>query len=131
MGSPVSALRSVSFLTTPACCDSCTSQSCVQWRALVTSAKRCCRRSWCPALVLMMASPTSGGLVGAGSAPAIHKFPVSLCWRPGNGKCTALLLCFVCREAFTALKLTCWLNTLEKQLFSAPYETKDCQQKFE
>jgi len=35
------------------------------------------------------------------------------------------------REAFTALKLCCWLNTLEKKMFSAPYEAKDCTQKME
>ncbi|KAL6759905.1 TLD-domain-containing protein [Haematococcus lacustris] len=34
------------------------------------------------------------------------------------------------REALTALKLCCWLNTLERRLFSAPYETKDCEDKF-
>lgn len=57
----------------------------------------------------------------------MHNIRISVRWQPE----LQLLLCFVCREAFTALKLTCWLNTLEKQLFSAPYETKDCQQKFE
>eukprot|EP00798_Chlamydomonas_sp_ICE-L_P000839 gene839-33570_t len=35
------------------------------------------------------------------------------------------------RDAFTALKLVCWLNTLELKLFSAAYETKDAQQKME
>lgn len=33
------------------------------------------------------------------------------------------------RDAYTALKLCCWLNTLEKRLFSAPYESKDCEAK--
>lgn len=33
------------------------------------------------------------------------------------------------REAYTALKLVCWINTLERRLFSAPYETKDCDAK--
>jgi hypothetical protein len=28
------------------------------------------------------------------------------------------------REAYTALKLVCWVNTLERRLFSAPYELK-------
>jgi hypothetical protein len=28
------------------------------------------------------------------------------------------------RQSFTALKLVCWINTLEKRLFSAPYVTK-------
>lgn len=28
------------------------------------------------------------------------------------------------RDAFTALKLGCWLNSSEKRCFSAPYETK-------
>ncbi|GAX76085.1 hypothetical protein CEUSTIGMA_g3528.t1 [Chlamydomonas eustigma] len=35
------------------------------------------------------------------------------------------------RDAFTALKLCCWINTTEKRLFSAPYETKDCKEKME
>jgi hypothetical protein len=35
------------------------------------------------------------------------------------------------RDALTALKLVCWLNTLEKRLFSAPYEGKDCDEKFQ
>ena len=33
------------------------------------------------------------------------------------------------REAYTALKLVCWINTLERRLFSAPYESKDCDAK--
>eukprot|EP00882_Tetradesmus_deserticola_P003737 GHRQ01003952.1.p1 GENE.GHRQ01003952.1~~GHRQ01003952.1.p1 ORF type:complete len:434 (+),score=147.57 GHRQ01003952.1:516-1817(+) len=33
------------------------------------------------------------------------------------------------REAYTALKLCCWLNSLEKRHFSAPYEGKDCAAK--
>ncbi|KAF8057677.1 PAP17 [Scenedesmus sp. PABB004] len=33
------------------------------------------------------------------------------------------------REAYTALKLVCWLNTLEARLFSAPYEAKDAAPK--
>lgn len=33
------------------------------------------------------------------------------------------------RQSFTALKLVCWLNTLEKRLFSASYESKDCDDK--
>lgn len=28
------------------------------------------------------------------------------------------------REAYTALKLVCWINTLEQRLFSAPYESQ-------
>lgn len=36
-----------------------------------------------------------------------------------------------CRDAYTAVKLCCWLNTLERRLFSAPYEAKDCVQKME
>eukprot|EP00878_Enallax_costatus_P042631 GHUV01050054.1.p1 GENE.GHUV01050054.1~~GHUV01050054.1.p1 ORF type:complete len:254 (+),score=24.63 GHUV01050054.1:254-1015(+) len=36
-----------------------------------------------------------------------------------------------CREAYTALKLCCWINTIEKRLFSAPYEGKDCAAKME
>ncbi|MEW5314804.1 MAG: hypothetical protein WDW38_006273 [Sanguina aurantia] len=35
------------------------------------------------------------------------------------------------KEAFTALKLVCWLNTVEKRLFSKPYAVKDCREKFE
>ena len=35
------------------------------------------------------------------------------------------------RDAFTALKLACWLNTMERRLFSLPYETKDCHEKIE
>ena len=35
------------------------------------------------------------------------------------------------RDAFTALKLACWLNTMERSLFSSPYETKDCHEKIE
>jgi uncharacterized membrane protein YgcG len=35
------------------------------------------------------------------------------------------------RDAYTALKLCCWVNTLERRHFSAPYETKDCTQKFD
>ncbi len=35
----------------------------------------------------------------------------------------------MCRDAFTALKLCCWLNTVEKREFSAPYEIKDGQAK--
>ncbi|KAI8474832.1 MAG: hypothetical protein J3K34DRAFT_406742 [Monoraphidium minutum] len=35
------------------------------------------------------------------------------------------------REAYTALKLVCWLNTLERRLFSAPYEARDCAAKME
>uniref|UniRef100_A0A7R9YSI3 Oxidation resistance protein 1 n=1 Tax=Chlamydomonas euryale TaxID=1486919 RepID=A0A7R9YSI3_9CHLO len=34
------------------------------------------------------------------------------------------------RDAFTALKLCCWINSLERRLFSAPYEAKDCVEKF-
>ncbi|WIA22309.1 hypothetical protein OEZ85_004625 [Tetradesmus obliquus] len=33
------------------------------------------------------------------------------------------------REAYTALKLCCWINTLEARLFSAPYEARDCAAK--
>jgi hypothetical protein len=40
-------------------------------------------------------------------------------------------LSVLCRDALTALKLVCWLNTLEKRLFSAPYEGKDCDEKFQ
>lgn len=36
-----------------------------------------------------------------------------------------------CREAYTALKLCCWINTLEKRLFTAPYEAQDCAAKME
>ena len=32
-------------------------------------------------------------------------------------------------EAYTALKLVCWISTLERRTFSAPYETKDCDAK--
>ena len=35
------------------------------------------------------------------------------------------------RDAFTALKLACWINTVERRLFSSPYETKDCTEKME
>jgi hypothetical protein len=42
-----------------------------------------------------------------------------------------LVLLFLFREAYTALKLCCWINTLEKRLFSAPYETKDCEAKMQ
>ncbi|GLC41538.1 hypothetical protein PLESTM_001212500 [Pleodorina starrii] len=34
------------------------------------------------------------------------------------------------RDAFTALKLVCWLNSLERSRFSAPYEARDCDAKF-
>eukprot|EP00198_Chlamydomonas_reinhardtii_P002645 XP_001691981.1 predicted protein [Chlamydomonas reinhardtii] len=34
------------------------------------------------------------------------------------------------RDAFTALKLVCWLNSVERNRFSAPYEAKDCDAKF-
>ncbi|KAG2435847.1 hypothetical protein HXX76_007042 [Chlamydomonas incerta] len=34
------------------------------------------------------------------------------------------------RDAFTALKLVCWLNSVERNRFSAPYEAKDCDSKF-
>ncbi|EFJ41453.1 hypothetical protein VOLCADRAFT_107660 [Volvox carteri f. nagariensis] len=34
------------------------------------------------------------------------------------------------RDAFTALKLVCWINCLERSRFSAPYEGKDCEAKF-
>ncbi|KAF5829336.1 hypothetical protein DUNSADRAFT_16212 [Dunaliella salina] len=33
------------------------------------------------------------------------------------------------RDCYTALKLCCAINTLEKQLFSAPYASKDCDAK--
>uniref|UniRef100_A0A7S3R957 Oxidation resistance protein 1 n=1 Tax=Dunaliella tertiolecta TaxID=3047 RepID=A0A7S3R957_DUNTE len=33
------------------------------------------------------------------------------------------------RDCYTALKLCCVINTLEKQLFSAPYASKDCDAK--
>ncbi|WIA42767.1 hypothetical protein OEZ86_008708 [Tetradesmus obliquus] len=33
------------------------------------------------------------------------------------------------REAYTALKLCCWINTLEARLFSAPYEARECAAK--
>jgi hypothetical protein len=35
------------------------------------------------------------------------------------------------RQAFTALKLVCWLNTLERKLFSGPYEARDCDAKMD
>lgn len=35
------------------------------------------------------------------------------------------------RQAFTALKLCCWITSLERRAFSGPYEAKDCVQKFE
>ncbi|GIL55153.1 hypothetical protein Vafri_10748 [Volvox africanus] len=34
------------------------------------------------------------------------------------------------REAFTALKLVCWINSVERTHFSAPYEERDCDAKF-
>ncbi|GIL82720.1 hypothetical protein Vretimale_8294 [Volvox reticuliferus] len=34
------------------------------------------------------------------------------------------------RDAFTALKLVCWINSVERTRFSAPYEGKDCDAKF-
>jgi hypothetical protein len=34
-------------------------------------------------------------------------------------------------DAYTALKLVCWLTTQERALFSAPYEQKDCDAKME
>ncbi|KXZ54901.1 hypothetical protein GPECTOR_4g973 [Gonium pectorale] len=34
------------------------------------------------------------------------------------------------RDAFTALKLVCWLNSEERSRFSAPYEARDCDAKF-
>ncbi|GFR52476.1 hypothetical protein Agub_g15045, partial [Astrephomene gubernaculifera] len=33
------------------------------------------------------------------------------------------------RDAFTALKLVCWLNSQERSRFSAPYEAPDCDDK--
>jgi hypothetical protein len=44
---------------------------------------------------------------------------------------TVLLRTGCRRQAFTALKLCCWVTSLEKRAFSAPYETKDCTAKFE
>jgi hypothetical protein len=32
-------------------------------------------------------------------------------------------------DAYTALKLSCWITTLERRLFSAPYAAKDCDAK--
>ncbi|KAG2498182.1 hypothetical protein HYH03_003937 [Edaphochlamys debaryana] len=34
------------------------------------------------------------------------------------------------RDGFTALKLVCWINSVERARFSAPYEARDCDAKF-
>lgn len=36
----------------------------------------------------------------------------------------------VCRQAFTALKLCCWITSLELRAFTGPYEAKDAVAKF-
>lgn len=67
------------------------------------------------------------GDVSVAASASAAPTSLSLAHAPPPLPCLPLALCPLYPPPVTALKLACWVNTMEKRNFSSPYETKDCE----